>query len=221
MDNHLIRFQKKKLLFLDFETFNVNLHSDFNLPWQTGLIFLETIQDKNGKIKNNEVARHDLYVRWDSDLKISKEAKRITKYSEKRFQQRCIPEKEAFETLYYLVEKCDHIVGHNVLGFDIYLLRNWYKKHKKDHGNLPYKVLDTFALAKSIALDYSYKNSECNMLDFQMKMINIRKKGLRTSLGALGKAHNLQHDESKLHDALADLELNIKVWDKLKYQIDY
>ena len=221
MDNHLIRFQKKKLLFLDFETFNVNLHSDFNLPWQTGLIFVETVQDKNGKIKNNEVARHDLYVKWDSELKISKEAKRITKYSEKRFQQRCIPEKEAFETLYHLVEKCDHIVGHNVLGFDIYLLRNWYKKHNKDHSGLPYKVLDTFALAKSIALDYSYKSSECDMLDFQMKMINIRKKGLRTSLGALGKAHNLKHEESKLHDALADLELNIKLWDKLKYQIDY
>ena len=119
------------------------------------------------------------------------------------------------------MEKCDHIVGHNVLGFDIYLLRNWYKKHNKDYSNLPYKVLDTFALAKSIALDHNYKSSECDMLDFQIKMINIRKKGIRTSLGALGRAHNLHHDEAKLHDALADLELNIKVWDKLKYQIDY
>ena len=52
-------------------------------------------------------------------------------------------------------------------------------------------------------------------------MINIRKKGLRTSLGALGKSNNIQHDYANLHDALVDLELNIKVWDKLKYQIDF
>ena len=59
------------------------------------------------------------------------------------------------------------------------------------------------------------------MLDFQIKMLNFRKKGMRTALGALGKSHGIQHDYAKLHDALVDLELNIKVWDKLKYQIDF
>tara|TARA_R110000851_G_scaffold108634_2_gene230115 strand:- start:2936 stop:3601 length:666 start_codon:yes stop_codon:yes gene_type:complete len=221
MDNHLIRFQKKKFLFLDFETFNVCLSDKFNLPWQVATIFIESVEGKNGKLRNQELGRNDFHLKWDSDLKISKEAKRITGYSEKIFQEKCVPEHEVFQTIYDLVEKCDYLIGHNVLGFDIYLLRNWYKKHGKNYDSLPNKVLDTFAMAKSVGLNYSYKSSECNLLDFQLKMINIRKKGLRTSLGALGKSYNIPHDKDKLHDALADLELNIKVWEELKYKIDF
>jgi len=157
MDNHLIRFQKKKFLFLDFETFNVCLSDKFNLPWQVATILVETVEDDKGQIKNQERGRQDLYLKWDTDLKISKEAKRITGYTDRRFNEKCIPEKEAFNTIYNLIEKSDYIVGHNVLGFDIYLLRNWYRKHGKNYDDLPYKVLDTFAMAKSIALGHGYK----------------------------------------------------------------
>ena len=205
---------------MDFETFNVCLSDKFNLPWQVATILVETVEDK-GQIKNQERGRQDLYLKWDTDLKISKEAKRITKYSEKKFKERCVPEEEAFQTVYDLVEKSDYLVGHNFLGFDIYLLRNWYRKYGKNYDNLPHKTLDTFAMAKAIALGHGYKSSECSLLDFQMKMISIRKKGLRTSLGALGKSNNIEHNYDNLHDALVDLELNIKVWNKLKYQIDF
>lgn len=221
MDNHLIRFQKKKFLFIDFETFNVCLSDKFNLPWQVATILIERVEGENGKLENKELSRSDFYLKWDTDLKISKEAKNITGYSETRFKERCVPEEEVFESIYQLVENCDYIIGHNVLGFDIYLLRNWYKKHGKNYDGLPYKVLDTFAMAKSVGLNYGYKSAECDLLEFQLKMINIRKKGLRTSLGALGKSYDIKHDKSKLHDALADLELNVKVWEELKYQIDF
>jgi DNA polymerase III epsilon subunit-like protein len=221
MDNHLIRFQKKKFLFLDFETFNVCLSDEFNLPWQVATILVETVEDNKGRIINRERGRQDLYLKWDTDLKISKEAKIITKYSDSKFKKHCIPEEEAFEIIYSLVEKADYLVGHNFLGFDIYLLRNWYRKHGKNYDNLPYKTLDTFAMAKSVALNHPYKNNECSLLEFQMKMIGIRKKGIKTNLGALGKSNQIEHDYSKLHDALVDLELNVKVWDKLKYQIDF
>ena len=36
----------------------------------------------------------------------------------------------------------------------------------------------------------------------------------------MGEEFGIEHDYDKLHDALVDLELNIKVWDKIKYQID-
>ena len=213
MDSHLIRFQDKKFLFLDFETFNLALHESLNLPWQAALIYT----DSNG----NASEKHDLYLKWDTDLKIGKEANRITGYSETAFRQKCVPEEEAFETVYRLVEDCDYIVGHNVLGFDIYLLRNWYKKHNKKYNHLPYKVLDTLAIARSIVTEYPFKENEFSLLDFQIKMLNVRKRGMRTSLGALGKSNNIKHNYEKLHDALVDLELNIKVWNKLKYQIDF
>ena len=221
MDNHLIRFQKKKFLFLDFETFNVCLSDKFNLPWQVATILIETIEDDKGKIKAEQRGRQDLYLKWDTDLKISKEAKRITKYSDTKFKSRCIPEEEGFNIIYDLVEKSDYLVGHNFLGFDIYLLRNWYRKYGKNYDSLPHKTLDTFAIAKSVALAHRYKNNECSLLDFQIKMIGIRKRGLKTSLGALGKSNNIEHNYASLHDALVDLELNVKIWDKLKYQIDF
>ena len=221
MDNHLIRFQKKKFLFLDFETFNVCLSDKFNLPWQVATILIETIEDDKGKIKAEERGRQDLYLKWDTDLKISKEAKRITKYSDTKFKSRCIPEEEGFNIIYDLVEKSDYLVGHNFLGFDIYLLRNCYRKYGKNYDSLPHKTLDTFAIAKSVALAHRYKNNECSLLDFQIKMIGIRKRGLKTSLGALGKSNNIEHNYASLHDALVDLELNVKIWDKLKYQIDF
>ena len=221
MDNHLIRFQKKKFLFLDFETFNVCLSDKFDLPWQVATILIETIEDDKGKIKAEERGRQDLYLKWDTDLKISKEAKRITKYSDTKFKSRCIPEEEGFNIIYDLVEKSDYLVGHNFLGFDIYLLRNWYRKYGKNYDSLPHKTLDTFAIAKSVALAHRYKNNECSLLDFQIKMIGIRKRGLKTSLGALGKSNNIEHNYASLHDALVDLELNVKIWDKLKYQIDF
>jgi DNA polymerase III epsilon subunit-like protein len=221
MDSHLIRFQKKKFLFLDFETFNLALHDSLNLPWQVATILMETKDNNNGKIINEETSRHDLYLKWDTDLKIGKEAKRITGYSETKFKQKCIPEEEGFEIIYNQVEECDYLVGHNVLGFDIYLLRNWYKKHNKPHSHLPYKVIDTLAIARSVAIDYPYKSQESTILDFQMKMLSVRKRGLKTGLGALGKSNGIEHNYAKLHDALVDLELNVKVWDKLKYQIDF
>tara|TARA_R100001082_G_scaffold48047_3_gene25801 strand:+ start:9852 stop:10517 length:666 start_codon:yes stop_codon:yes gene_type:complete len=221
MDSHLIRFQEKKFLFLDFETFNLALHDSLNLPWQVATILIETSKNEKGKICSNELSRNDLYLKWDTDLKIGKGARDITGYSETRFRQKCIPEEEGFEIIYKQVEECDYLVGHNILGFDIFLLRNWYKKYKKPYDHLPYKVLDTLSIARSVVLDYPYKPNEASILDFQIKMLNVRKKGMKTSLGALGKSNNIEHDYKKLHDALVDLELNFKVWEKLKYQIDF
>tara|TARA_R100001163_G_scaffold65538_1_gene63152 strand:- start:2911 stop:3576 length:666 start_codon:yes stop_codon:yes gene_type:complete len=221
MDEHLIRFQKKKFLFLDFETFNLALHDSVNLPWQVATILIETVQDEYGNIRNDEISRDDIYLKWDSDLKIGEGARRITGYTETKFRQKCIPEEEGFKTIYKQVEECDYLVGHNVLGFDIFLLRNWYRKHGKKYDHLPHKVIDTLSIARSINLEYSYKSNEMSLLDFQMKMLSIRKKGMKTSLGALGKSNNIEHDYAKLHDALVDLELNLKVWDKLKLQIDF
>ena len=69
MDSHLIRFQEKKFLFLDFETFNLNLNNEFNLPWQVATLLIETVKNSNGDIKNAVRDRQDLYLKWDTDLR--------------------------------------------------------------------------------------------------------------------------------------------------------
>jgi transposase len=51
-------------------------------------------------------------------------------------------------------------------------------------------------------------------------MLNKHKKGVKTSLIALGKEFDIKHNYDKLHDALVDLELNLKVWNKIKWMLD-
>jgi len=36
----------------------------------------------------------------------------------------------------------------------------------------------------------------------------------------LGKENGIEHDYESLHDAINDLDLNLKVWNKLKWQIE-
>ena len=73
---------------MDFETFNVCLSERFNLPWQVAAILIETEENEKGSIVNRKRAVQDLYLKWDTDLKISKDAKRITKYSKNAFPKR-------------------------------------------------------------------------------------------------------------------------------------
>ena len=74
MDSHLLRFNKDKtLVFIDCETHNLCLNSCHNLPWQIAMI----------KVKGNKVvASKDFYIKWDTHLKIGKEA---AKYASKFF----------------------------------------------------------------------------------------------------------------------------------------
>ena len=51
-------------------------------------------------------------------------------------------------------------------------------------------------------------------------MYSERRKGVRTSLAYLGKEYEIEHDDDDLHDAVVDLRLNIKVWNKIKWMID-
>ena len=46
------------------------------------------------------------------------------------------------------------------------------------------------------------------------------KRGVRTTLKAMGESFDIPHDYDKLHNALVDLELNVKVWDKLKWKFE-
>jgi hypothetical protein len=50
--------------------------------------------------------------------------------------------------------------------------------------------------------------------------MNTRKKNVKSSLTFLGKENGIEHDYESLHDAINDLDLNLKVWNKLKWQIE-
>ena len=211
MDQHLLRFDKDKTyVFIDCETENLCLNRCHNLPWQISMI----------KIKGEKkIAEKDFYIKWDSKLKISKEAARITRYSQTKMNKLGVKPEEVFPTIQDWLDNCDYIAGHNVLGFDFYLLKHLYALMGQKHTHLAPKMIDTHCLARGVKFGSRMAPNE-SLLAFQYRMLHTKKRGVKTNLAALGKEFEIKHNPDKLHDALVDLELNIKVWNKLKWMIE-
>ena len=211
MNEVLLRYDKEKVYtFIDCETLNLCLNFSHNLPWQISMLKVkgdDTIDSKN------------FYIKWKTDLKISKEAARITKYSEAKVQKLGLSPEEVFPTIDDWLQNCDHIVGHNVLGFDIYLIKGFYNLMGKDYRPLVKKIIDTNCIARGIKGGEPHPPHE-DFIEYQYRVMNKIVKGLRTGLGPLSKEYNIKHDYDKLHDALVDLQLNVKLWNKLKWQIE-
>ena len=102
----------------------------------------------------------------------------------------------------------------------MYLMRGWCKIHNKPYNHFFEKSIDTLSIARGLKSGHYFKEQESPFFQYQYKMLNFRKKGMRTSLGELGKYYSIEHDSSKLHDALNDLYLNLGVWKKLKLEMD-
>ena len=211
MDEHLLRFDKsKKYLFLDCETHNLCLNKVSNLPWQ--IAFIEMEGDK-------VVRKNDCYIKWGPEYEVSQDAKRITKFDQSKYERLAKETLEVEQRLTEAIKNADYIIGHNLVGFDLYLLRSFYQSVNKNWDFFSDKIIDTLALAKAIKLNITIPEGS-DMQLFNYKMVNKRLKNMKTNLQALGKEFSIQHDYENLHDAICDLELNIKVWNKIKWMIN-
>jgi len=214
MFEDLLRFDKEKTYcFYDLETFNLNLNFNFNKPWQFGILMV-----KGDKV----IESRDILINWtkETDMTVGEEAARITRYDHQKLLKLGISPKEAWNIAQPLFEKCDFLIGHNLLNFDMYLIRGY-----AEYLNVPWKhylkkTIDTRSLAQGLKLGTPYDKSKGSLIEYQYKMSNRVVRGIKTNLTALGKEYNIVHDYENLHDAIKDLELNLKVWDKLKFQIE-
>lgn len=211
MDEHLLRYNiNKNLVFIDFETFNLCLNFCHNLPWQIAML----------KVKGDQkIDEKNIYLKWKTDLKISQEAARITRYDHKKVQKEGREPKEVFPTIKDWLDHADYIVGHNILGFDIYLIKEFYETMGCSWKHLIPKFIDTNAIARGIKYEIPYSNKD-NLLEYQYKIYHTKRKNVKSSLSILGKENGIDHDYERLHDAINDLNLNLKVWNKLKWQIE-
>jgi DNA polymerase III epsilon subunit-like protein len=211
MDEHLLRYDKKKtFVLIDLETFNLCLNFCHNLPWQIGMI----------KAKGDfKLDSKNYYINWDTKLKISQDAARITRYDHKKVQRDGLNIKDAFPTIKDWLDHADYIVGHNILGFDVNLIKELYKSMGCHWEHLMPKIIDTNCMARGVKYNMPYKPNE-NLLEYQYKIYHTRRKDVKSSLSFLGQENGIEHDYDKLHDALNDLDLNLKVWNKLKWQIE-
>ncbi len=211
MENELLRFDKvKTFVFIDCETLNLCLNFCQNLPWQVAMIKV---------VGGKKVDERDILIKWETNLKISEDARRITRYPEdlvittgKKFD-------DVFDEISSWLDNCDHIIGHNILGFDTYLIKEMYLLKNKRIEHLVNKIIDTNCIAKGIKYGIKKMPKE-SWIEYQYKLLHTYRKGIKTNLASLGKDYNIEHDYDNLHNAIVDLDLNLKVWNKLKFQID-
>lgn len=212
MDEDLLRFKKdQKYLVFDYETCNLNLSHLENKPWQIGFIIC-----KGSKI----LEKHDLLIGWD-ELHVSEAAARITNFSKTKYEKGkkdanyCL---DLFEK--YLYDEDYLVVGHNVLGFDVFM-HNIHRILCGKKSNYSYlkRILDTNCIARAIKNNISFSKGSC-FTSWQYKLLNYRKKGIKTTLKQMCKDYSLDFDDSKLHDALYDVEKTFEVLNKMLWQVE-
>lgn len=214
MDGHLLRYrQDVTYAFIDLETFNLNLSFKYNRPWQVGIIYV-----KGEKVED----ARDIRINWPDApyLSIGKEAAMITKFDPVLHKKLAVLPGEAFPRFWPMLESADYIVMHNGLKFDLYLLKDYARMMGREWKWMMPKIIDTKALAQGIKMNIVYKPKDGNFLEYQYRMANIIAHGVKTRLAILGKEYGIAHAYENLHDAIVDLELNLKVWNKIKYQVE-
>jgi DNA polymerase III alpha subunit (gram-positive type) len=210
MMEDLLRFKKdQKYVVFDFETCNLNLVSEHNKPWQ--LAFLVYHGDK--LIESN-----DYHIFWE-DLRMSEGARKVTGFKDSKYKKLAQPAEEVLDHFEkYLYDDSYIKLGHNILGFDIYI-HNIFRKllgRKTDYSYLAHSI-DTLCLAKAI-----YKEVELNGGDFlswQFKLNSFHERGMRLNLGACCKRYEVDFDPTKLHDALYDIKKNYEVFKKMLWKV--
>jgi len=211
MKENLLRFkQNQKYIVFDYETCDLNLASEENKPWQLSFIVADSKKTYD---------KQDFYLKWDN-LKVSEDAARITGFSRKVYDKKAVCPKQALDHFEkYLYDKNIIPLGHNVLGFDVYIHRIHRKLcGKKSDFSYIDRIIDTNCLAK--AASEKIKNTSGNRLAWQYSLNNYIKRGLKTSLQQCAKKYAIPFDPSKLHNALYDIEINYEVFKKQLWEVE-
>ena len=212
MKEELLRFKKdQKYIVFDFETCNLNLVSLENKPWQLAF----NVYDSNKLIDSQ-----DYLIKWN-DLSLSDGARRVTNFNQSRYDSKAVDSSSVlshFEK--YIYDPSFLIIGHNLLGFDIYIHNIFRKLLGKgtDYSYLP-RVLDTLCLAKACHKSIELSSNE-DIFAWQMKLNSFYERGMRLNLGACCKRYDISLDSSRLHDAKYDIQKNYEVFQKIIWELE-
>ncbi len=132
----LLRFNpNQKYVLFDFETCGLNLGSLRNKPWQLAFLTIE-----NQKVTD----KADYWLKWD-DINVSEGAAKVTGWTQKKYEDKAVdPEKPLRHFEEYLYNDSYLKVGHNILGFDVYMhgIARRLLGKQPDYSYLP-KLIDT------------------------------------------------------------------------------
>lgn len=212
MNRDLLRFNKnQKYIFFDFETCNLNLGSLDNKPWQLGFILVD-----KGKI----VLKRDYWLKWE-DLKMSETAAKMTGWTKELYDKKAVdPLKVLNEFESYLYNEDYMNVGHNILGFDIYI-HGIYRRCLNKMPDYTYvsRSIDTLCLAKAVKNDIKFDKHD-SIINWQYRLNNFLDRKSKKRLIDLCKDYDIAIDSNKLHDAMYDIEQNLEIFKKMIWEVE-
>ena len=65
-------------------------------------------------VDGKSVDHKNFFVKWHRELKVSKEAARITRFSPTDHRKKAVPIEDIFPTMRDWFDKADYIIGHNI-----------------------------------------------------------------------------------------------------------
>jgi len=208
----MLRYNKnQKYICFDFETCNLNLLSPDNKPWQLSYIIAEG---------NKVLKERDCYIYWP-DLKLSEEARVITRFDDAKYSRLAKDPRailEEFES--YLYDEDYIIIGQNLLGFDVYI-HGIYRKLLNIKPDFSYigRIYDTNCIAKAIKKNMQPVDKK-EFIGWQYQLNDFRERNMRTSIKAQFYQYKIDFDENKLHDSIYDVQMNFKIFLKQIWQIE-
>jgi DNA polymerase III alpha subunit (gram-positive type) len=213
LEKGLLKYKKnQKYIVADYETCNLNLCSLDNKPWQVGYTI--------GSINEGITKSQSIYIKWE-DLKISKDAARITRFNEEEYKSNWKDPKQVLDYIEsYLYNPEYRILFFNGLNFDIYIHNIWRKALglKSDYGFLN-RVIDVRALVVADKLGYNIDINE-DLYFWQAKMMKFYKRGFKSNLTYSCKEYGIEVDENKTHEGQYDCELTMKLFFELVKKFD-
>ncbi len=206
MFEDLLRHKFDNLFFacLDFETEGLSLYHA--RPWSVAWNLYKGQQ---------LLESHSYFLKW-SDLKVSADAARVTGFNPQLVDKEGKDPREILSLFEkYLYNPEIHLVGANLLGYDVYVHNTW-RRSLGLNGDYSYisRVYDTVALSRGLKMNLKPEKG----IGWQYKLINTKFKGVSNS--AMAKHFNIKVDELKLHGADYDVILSWEVFKNLVWKME-
>lgn len=206
---NLHRFYDGQYIIRDGETECLTLR--YNRPWQWVWAICDNKQIIETKTR---------YVYW-SDLNISADAARITRFNRLEWSRQARPAKEVldeFDADFY--NPAYRNIGHGTLSFDDYIHDYWRELCGKPQDfSYQQRSIDTDALSRAYLK--GMKPDLTNLLGWQYKMKTLIEKGLKSNLGDMCKSFKLPFDANKAHDGKYDVDRNHELFKALLYAVEF
>lgn len=206
----LSRFQlDRQYLVKDFESEGLNLfHSR---PWEVSYA-CATLRDGIKWIKTSRI--------WYSDLKVSPDAARITRFDYADYQRTARPPAEVWGEFGPLLYSDEYYpLGHNILGFDSLMVSVLRRSVglPPDHS-WTFRAYDTNALSRAFLRNWNPDTkTPYDFLSFQYKALAVH---IKSSLGLMCKTLGIDYDESKSHSADYDVSRNWLLFRELVFKLE-